>query len=189
MPYNGKKFYISQLFTPWDPKSKDDTRVQLNPRTAILQHEAKLRTQQLTRLVVVIVIMVGFVGLRYLKAPQQIATQASFNFKRSAVGSIASINPMADSFMFTYISSQDQKIIDAKIKIWTVQLIPGKSVTKSMASDAACFLTDNLDGNLATATPADCSTVVTVGRKIITDYVFLNIPMKSMVVHTIIGKK
>lgn len=187
MDNRGKKFYLSQLFPPWNTGLKDN-RIQLNPRTAILQHEAKLKTQQLLQVTVVICIMFGLVAMKYVSRPTT-NTQASFNFKRSAIGSITSINTINDSFTLTYISSQDQNIVDTKIKSWTVHLIPGKSITKSRASDVACFLMDDIQGNLSTATPTDCRNVVTVGRKIITDYVFLNIPMKSMVVNSIIGNK
>jgi hypothetical protein len=186
MDTSGKKFYISQLFAPWNTQNKD-MHVQLNPRTAILQHEAKLRAQQFIRLTTVIFIMVGIVAVKYLGQSQQTATQASFNLKRSVIGSVTSIDVQKDSMSLAYISSPDPKIHDAKINIWVIQLIPGKSVMKSQSSARACFLTDNLNGNLAEATPADCNKVIVVGRKIIADYVFLNIPMKSMVVRTIIG--
>ena len=75
------------------------------------------------------------------------------------------------------------------MKNWSAALIPGKSVTTSLVSDKSCYLIDNLSNDLGAAKPADCSEVVTVGRQVLMDYVFLNFQKEEIVVQSIIGKK
>lgn len=181
----GKKFYVSQLFPPWD-KALKDNRIQLNPRTAILKNEAKLRVQQLVGLTAIICVLVGLTVVNNISRTP-VSIQASFNFKRSIIGMITAVDTAHNAFTLKYESSGDQNIIDTKIKSWSVQLIPGKSVVRSTKNDRACFLIDDLNGNLESAIPADCSTVIISGRKILTDYVFLNIPNTMIVTRSIIG--
>jgi hypothetical protein len=188
MDNRGKKFYLSQLFPAWDKPNKSDYRVQLNPRTAVAQSEARLRMQSLVSLTAVVLVFLGLIAANSIKQ-KPIDIQASFDFKKSLSGSIASINASESSFVITYLSSQDQTIQQAMKKTWQVQLIPGKSITTSRFSEKTCFLIDDLAKSPRLATPADCRDVVTVGRTVLMDYVFLNIPQGNVVVRSIIGKK
>jgi hypothetical protein len=187
MTDRNKKFYVSQLFPTWEKITKDN-RVQLNPKTAVAQSEARIRIQQLTGLMAIVVIFLGLMATNFIQ-PKPLNIQASFDFKRSLMGTISEINKLSDAFVLSYISSQDEKVISAKRKAWTIQLIPGKSVTNSKTTDRACFLADDLAGDLSKATPANCDAVITAGRKILTDYVFLNIPDGKIVVRSIIGER
>jgi hypothetical protein len=188
MADRGKKFYISQLFPPWNKSARSDYRVQMNPRAAILESQSRIRMQQLIGLTTILVIFFGLIAVNSLpRKPLNI--QASFDFKRSLTGKVSSINYVKNSFELTYLSSQDQKIIDAKKKNWIIQPAPGKSVITSKASDAMCFLIDNLKSDLSEAKATDCSTVVSAGRPILLEYIFLNIPNGTIVVKSIIGEK
>lgn len=180
-------FYISQLFTDWN-KPNRDSRVQMNPRTAVIRSEAKLKMQQLVGLTAVLFILFGLWAINYLST-QPGSIQATFNFQRSLIGKIISVDTTNNSFMVSYQSSIDQQIINTKIKTWTIQLIPGKSITTSLAKDKACYLIDNLSANLENASPADCAQIVTVGRMVLMDYVFLNQQRDQIVVQSIIGLK
>lgn len=183
-----KKFFVTPFFPTWDDMKKDKNRMQMNPRTAVLQSESRVRVQQLVGLATVIVIFVGILAANALKQ-KPIDVQATFDFKRAIIGKVLSVNPSDDSFMLSYESSQDQTVIDAKKTTWTMQLIPGRSVTNSRAAEKACYAIGTLTDNLSTATPADCASVVTVGRRIVADYVFLNVPSGKAVVRSIIGER
>jgi hypothetical protein len=188
MADRGKKFYISQLFPPWDKSARSDYRVQMNPRTAILESQSRIRVQQLIGLTAILVIFFGLIAVNSLpRKPLNI--QASFDFKRSLTGKVSAINYVKNSFELTYLSSQDQKIAGAEKKTWIIQPIPGKSVITSKASDSLCYLIDNLNSNLGQAKATDCSTVVSVGRPVLMEYIFLNIPNGTIVVKSIIGEK
>ena len=180
-------FYISQLFTDWQKPKRDD-RVQLNPRTAVLKREAQLRMQQLVGLTALLVIFLGIMAINYV-TQQSTTIRATFNFQHSLIGKIISVDKINDSFTYSYQSSIDQQIVNAKMKNWSAALIPGKSITTSVASDKSCYLIDNLSNDLGAAKPADCSEVVTVGRQVLMDYVFLNFQKEEIVVQSIIGKK
>ena len=107
--------------------------------------------------------------------------EAMFDFKRSVEGVVLSVDVARNTFSVQYQSSSDQAMAQANISVWTVHLIPGRS------SDTSCFLTRDLEGSLSLAVPADCSVVVSVGRKVRMSYVFLNIPDLDVVVRYIIG--
>lgn len=179
-------FYISQLFSGRQ-KPDRDRKVQMNPRTAILRSEARVKMQQIAGLTAIIFIFAGMWMLSYISAPPT-DIKATFNFRRSFAGTILSVDSVHDSVTVAYQSSTDPTIINTGIKQWTVSLIPGKSVINSKTADRACYLINNLAADLTSAVGSDCNRVITVGRLVLMDYVFLNIQKHQIVVRSIIGK-
>ncbi|HUD20249.1 MAG TPA: hypothetical protein VMR81_07440 [Patescibacteria group bacterium] len=184
---SGKKFYISQAFrfiadNPKNPK------VQMNPRTAVMLSESRLRVQQLIGTALIIIIFIGYMVANALpKKP--VSVGASFNFAHSLIGSVLSVDTIKNQFILSYWSSEDAEVINARELLWTVHLIPGGSISKSLAKDHVCYLMDNISTNLTAAAPADCNSVITKGRKLLMEYVFLHIPNDDMVVRVVIGER
>ena len=184
---SSKKFYISQAFrfiadTPKSPK------VQMNPRTAMMISESRIRAQQLIGTALIIVIFIGYMAVNALPK-KSVSVGASFNFAHSLIGSVLSVDSASNKFILSYWSSEDEEVINARQLLWTVHLIPGASVLNSLAKDNICYLVNNISTNLTGAIPTNCKSVITKGRKLLMEYVFLHIPNDDMVVRVVIGER
>lgn len=169
-------------------QSADDRQVQMNPAVAMQQGTTLNTVRKLVGGVVMFAIAVVIAGGAFYFLQNGSATNASFNYKQSLYGTVASVDTVHNSFLLTYDSSVDARIESLGKTQFTILLPPGTSFADT-AAGKTCATVPDLNEDLSAQTASTCSLVVKPGGKLIIEYLFITSSTGDIVAKTILGQK
>lgn len=164
-----------------------DSHVQMNPLAALSKSEA-LKKLTLPTVGLAVLAVLGFMLLQSVSTPQTSSVNANVNLKKSLVGTIESVQMTDHSFVLTFGSSIDEEIHTSGVTHWLVRFLPGTDMQRS-TSKGMCFTLPDVTQYAAKVTPANCTEVLVVGKRVLVEYVVLRKSNGSMIARVVIGEK
>lgn len=166
------------------------SQIQMNPATAMQQSQIKSTVRSVMRGVTMAVLALAVVGgsAWFMLSKSATSTQASIDLKHAIMGTVGTVNVLANTFTLVDTKSEDPAIVSTGIVNWTVQLPPGASFSRESTLQT-CYIITSLERNLTEALPVSCTNFLQPNARVVIEYLIVKPESSSIITKKIIREE